>query len=128
MDGTIINSYFGDTIIFSPTVVDVENRKFIESIYFLQWKVQLRTQEIDIPRFFIIGGRCVEVYHLKYYFERHLIYKWQYYRQTIFNQLNIMVSYVDLIGLCHSIVFLWEIYVMRHKCHVSWLCFHLSAC
>ena len=25
------------------------------------------------------------------------IYKWLYYRQTIFNQLNIMVSYVDII-------------------------------
>ena len=27
------------------------------------------------------------------------MYKWLYYRQTIFNQLNFMVSYVDIIGL-----------------------------
>ena len=29
-------------------------------------------------------------------------YKRRSYRQTIFNQLNIMVSYVDIIGQCHS--------------------------
>jgi hypothetical protein len=27
----------------------------------------------------------------------------------------IMVSYVDMIGLCHSVAILWEIYVMRPK-------------
>jgi hypothetical protein len=52
----------------------------------------------------------IEVYLLKYFFESHLIYKWRYYRQTIFNQLNIM----DKIGLCHSFAILWEIYVMRN--------------
>ena len=38
----------------------------------------------------------VEVYLLKCYFESHIIYKWCYYRQIIFNELNIMVSYVDI--------------------------------
>ena len=37
----------GTPIIIPPIEVDVENRKFIESIYFLQWKVQLRKQGID---------------------------------------------------------------------------------
>ena len=32
----------------------------------------------------------IEVYVLKYHFISHLIYKWSYYRQTIFNQLNLM--------------------------------------
>ena len=32
---------------------------------------------------------------LNHYFESHLIYKLRYYGQTIFNQMNIMVSYVD---------------------------------
>ena len=45
---------------------------------------------------------------LKHYFESQLIYKWHYYRQTIFNQLNIMVSYVDIIGLSyHGVAILW---------------------
>ena len=48
----------------------------------------------------------IEVYLLKYYFERHLIYRWRYYRQTISNQLNIMVPYIDIIGLCHSVAIL----------------------
>ena len=39
----------------------------------------------------------VEVYLLKYYFESHLTYKLRYYRQTMFNQLNIMVPYIDII-------------------------------
>ena len=38
-------------------------------------------------------------------------YKWCYYRQTIFDQLNIMVPHVDIVGLCHSFEILWEIYV-----------------
>ena len=54
----------------------------------------------------------------KYYFESHLIYKRRYYRQTILNQINIMVPYVDIISLCFRITILWEIFVMRHKCHV----------
>ena len=37
------------------------------------------------------------------------------YIQTIFNQLNIMVPYLDIIGLSHSVSILWEIYVMRYK-------------
>ena len=40
---------------------------------------------------------------LKYYFEGLLIYNWRYYRQTIFNQLYILVFYVDIICLCHSV-------------------------
>ena len=68
----------------------------------------------------------IEVYLLEYYFESHLIYKWRYYRQTIFSQSNIMVSYVDMIGLCHSVTILRETYVMRLKCHVRWLPFHFK--
>ena len=37
-----------------------------------------------------------------------------------------MVPYVDIIGLCHSVAILLEIYVMWHKCHVSWLRFHFQ--
>ena len=48
------------------------------------------------------------------------------YRQTIFNQLNIMVAYVDIIGLCHSVAILLEIYVMRPKSKVRWLRFHFK--
>ena len=66
----------------------------------------------------------IEVYPLKYYFKSHLIYKWRYYRQTIFNQLNIMLPLLDIIDICHSITILWEIYMMRHKCHVMWLRFY----
>ena len=47
----------------------------------------------------------IEVYLLKYYFESHLKYKRRYYRQNIFHQLNIMVSYVDKIGVWLSIAF-----------------------
>ena len=31
-----------------------------------------------------------------------------------------MIPYGDIIGLCHSVAILWEIYVVRHKCHVRW--------
>ena len=48
----------------------------------------------------------IEVYLLKYYFDSYLMHKWCYYGQTILNQLNIMVTYVDIIGLCHSVAFL----------------------
>ena len=64
----------------------------------------------------------IEVYLLKYYFESHLIiYKWRYYRQTIFSQLNIMVSYVDIIEIFHSVAILWYIYVM------SWMSCDVAA-
>ena len=60
---------------------------------------------------------CItEVYLLKYYFKSHLIYKGRNYRQTIFNQLNIMVPYLFIIGLCYSVLILSDIYVIRHKC------------
>ena len=60
----------------------------------------------------IITKICIrEEYLLKYYFGSHLIYKWRYYRQSIFNQLNIMVPYVDMSG--QSVAILLEIYVMR---------------
>ena len=45
------------------------------------------------------------------------------YRQTIFNQLNILVP---VIGLCHNVTILWEIYVMRHKCYVRLHNFHFK--
>ena len=60
---------------------------------------------------------------LKYYFESDNIYKWRYFRQTLFNQLNVMVSYVDIIGQCHIVALLWEIYVMRRTCDVRGLRF-----
>ena len=66
------------------------------------------------------------IYLLKYYFKSQLIQKLHYYRQTIFNQLNIMVPYVDIIGLCHSVAILQEIYVMQHKYHVRWHNFHFK--
>ena len=47
-------------------------------------------------------------------------------RQTIFNQLNIMVSYVDIIVLCYTVAILRDIYVMWPKCQVKWLCFHFK--
>ena len=68
----------------------------------------------------------IEVYIIKYYFECHLMYKWRCNRQTIFNQLNNMVPYVYIIGLCHNIVILWEIFVMQHKCHVKGHNFHFK--
>ena len=68
----------------------------------------------------------IEVCLLKYYFESHLIYKWRFYRQTIFNQLNIIVPYVDIFGLCLSVANLWEIYMMRPQCHVKSLRFHFK--
>ena len=68
----------------------------------------------------------IEVYILKYYFESHLIYKWRYYTQTIFNQLNIKVTYVNIIGLSHSVAILWEILVMQHKCYLKELRFHFK--
>jgi hypothetical protein len=37
---------------------------------------------------------------------------------TIFNQLNIMVPYVDIIGRIYSVAILGEIYVMQPKCNV----------
>ena len=46
--------------------------------------------------------------------------------QMIFNQLNTMVSYWHKNGLWHSVAILWEIYVMRHKCHVRWHNFHFK--
>ena len=52
----------------------------------------------------------------KVLFESHLIYKWRYYRQSNFNQLNIMVPYVDIIGLCHSVAILWDVNGMWGSC------------
>ena len=53
----------------------------------------------------LIWQWCQNMYNrsifLKYHLKSHLIHNWHYYRQTIFNQLDIMVSYVDIIGLCH---------------------------
>ena len=57
----------------------------------------------------------IEVYLLKNYFEYHFIYKWRYYKQTIFNQLN--DNLIAIIGLCHSVAILWKIYVMWHNFH-----------
>ena len=63
---------------------------------------------LKVPILFdILGKICmIEVYLSKYQFESHLTYKWRYYRKTIFNQLNIMVPYVDIIRLCDSVAIL----------------------
>ena len=40
--------------------------------------------------------------------------------KTIFNQLYVMIPYVDIIGLCHSIAILWEIYDATYmSCEVT---------
>ena len=63
----------------------------------------------------------------EYYFQSHLIYKWcYYYRQAIFNKLNIIVPYIGIICLCHSVAILWKIYLMQHKCHVRWHNLHFK--
>ena len=63
----------------------------------------------------------------KVYFKSHILYKGRYYsKQTIFNQLSNMVSYVDIIGLCHSVTILRRIYVMRPKCYVRYLRFQFK--
>ena len=61
---------------------------------------------------------------------RHISFKVLFWKpQTIFNQLNIEVPYVDIIGLCHRVAISWEIYVIRLKCHVMWLdLFHETLC
>ena len=46
--------------------------------------------------------------------------------KIIFNQLDNMVSYVDIIGLCQSVAIFKEIYVMRHKCHAMKLRLHFK--
>ena len=43
----------------------------------------------------------IEVCLLKYYFESHLIYNDAIIQKTIFTQLNIIVPYLDIIGLCY---------------------------
>ena len=50
----------------------------------------------------------LEVYLLKYYLKKKTYYMNDAIicRQTILNQLNIMVSYVDIIGLLHSVAIL----------------------
>ena len=59
-------------------------------------------------------------YLLKYHFESKLIYKWRYYRQTI---LNVMVSDVDIIGLCYSVT----LYDKSMWCEVPTLPFQANA-
>ena len=62
----------------------------------------------------------IEVYLLKYYFKRYLIYKWGYYRQTIFDQFDIiLVSYGEIIGICHSVAII--------SCEVAALPFQADA-
>ena len=70
-----------------------------------------------IPKYVCI----IEVLSFKAYFESHLIYKWLNFRQTIFNQLNIMVSYVGIIGLCQSVK------ILRKLCEVAALPFQAHA-
>ena len=52
----------------------------------------------------IIKICIIEVYLLKYYLKATTYINDAI--QTIFNQLNIMVPYVDIIGLCHSVAIL----------------------
>ena len=48
-----------------------------------------------------------KVYLLKYYSPHICINNAITYRQKIFNQLNTMVPYVDIIGLCYSVAIWW---------------------
>ena len=76
-------------------------------------KVEQHISQINIVLFIKLCMYNRSIF-LKYSFESQLIYKWRYYRQTIYNQLDIMVSYVDIIGLCHS-VGIFEKSVMQPK-------------
>ena len=102
----------------------------IKCIYTFLKRVQLDMNLLQSGLESLFKGKNQNMYNksvsLKYYFESHIIYKWCYYSQTIFNQSNIMVPYVDTIGLCHSVTILWEVYVMRHKCHFRWHNFHFK--
>ena len=62
----------------------------------------------------------IEVYLINYYFESHLIYKLRYYRQTIFNQLNITIPFVDIIGLVYAIVYQFYKKSMWCSINVMW--------
>ena len=104
-------SYSGDTLCFIIT----QNLVILRRYNYIKIIVNNLSTTIKIC--------IIEVYLLKYYFVSYLIYKWRYYRQII---LNIMVPYVDIIGLCLSVANLWEIYVMWPKCHVRWLRFHFK--
>ena len=51
------------------------------------------------------------------------------HRQTIFSKLNIMIPMyviVDIIGLCHIVAILWEIYVLWHNFHFKRMLITLS--
>ena len=89
--------------------------KFISIILVYSWaedETELRAFSLlpllSLSLFFFSKICIIEVNLLKYYFKRHLIYKWLYYVKTIFNELNIMVSYVDMIGLCHTVLQFYE--------------------
>ena len=81
-----------------------------------------------IKIYFIYFKMCIiEVYFLKYYFKSQLIYKWRYYRQTIFNQLNIKVSYVyKLVYFILSQFYEKSIWCCLAKCYLRWLRFHFK--
>ena len=107
------------------------NRFYVQVIYnpdiIFSWEAEIllyTKMSMSLWALFIKHKICSISF--KYYFEPHLIYKWSYFRQTIFNQLNIMVSYVDISGLYHSVAILWEIYVMQRKCNLRRLRFHFK--
>ena len=63
----------------------------------------------------------------KCHFESHLIYRRRYHRQRIFNQSNIMETYVDTNWLCHSIRVLcdstymsFEVAVLLFQAHANY--------
>ena len=77
---------------------------WISRIRWLEFKPSVTAKYVYYNR-----SICFKVLFWK---QPYIIYRWRYYRQTIFNELNIMVSYVDKIVLCHSVAILWEFYVM----------------
>ena len=84
---------------------DLQNKLKRNNVYHMNVMNPLLNYRLSFSKIYII-----EVYLLNHYFESHVIYKWCYYNQTISNRLNIMVSYVDIMGLCQSVAILLEIY------------------
>ena len=62
----------------------------------------------NIAYYYYAQNMYIEVCLLKYLFKAtsYLNDTIIEYRHTIFNQFNIMLPYVDMIGLCHSLAIL----------------------
>ena len=91
----VVGWKYGIVFLFNP----LDTKSWLWFILKIQLKINSRVTNGYIFDISTISKICIiEVYILKYYFESHFIYKWRYYRQTILNQLNIMVAYVNIIG------------------------------